>query len=284
MLSRSIAFSLVAAAVLASAQVGHATLVQATFNDNTAGVLDGQSGGSGFATSWAASPVNAINVVAGNLTAPVATNYALTQSGTAQSAQGSTTSGTYTRNLTTALGTGSTVWFSFLLQPTTNGRVAVDLGSTVGTERMLAVGTTLRAILAAGGSDHSSSSVYTVGQSALMLGKIEIDAGGVDSLHGGNYDLVSLWANPDLTNLPVTPNLYITDTNFASLATGLTKLAIESYSTDASVPPIDLVTVSDGASAYQDVTGVVPEPSILAMLLGLGGLCLAFGLRRMRRR
>ena len=62
-------------------------------------------------------------MVAGDLAAPAATNYAYTQAGTPLSAQGTFASG---RQATRALASplvGSTVWFSFLLnQPTANSR------------------------------------------------------------------------------------------------------------------------------------------------------------------
>ena len=58
----------------------------ADFNDLTTGNLQNQTGGSGLGGSWG--DTGTINVVNSDLTAPSATNYAISQSGNALSVLG----------------------------------------------------------------------------------------------------------------------------------------------------------------------------------------------------
>ena len=64
--------------------VAFAQVVTVDFNDISQGDLAGQGGGSGWmgGSTFTSTGQDVINVVAGDLTPPVFTNYALTQTGT----------------------------------------------------------------------------------------------------------------------------------------------------------------------------------------------------------
>jgi len=262
------------ACLVPSTNVASAALVRADFNDLSAGSLLDQGGGTGLAGTWAGSAT--LEVVANDLTAPAATHFALTQSGTAQMLRGSYDAPRVNnRNLSTPL--NGTVWFSFLAQPTSSvTRVGIDVNPTVGSyspsgARLLAIGTALRVL----GSvpDTWFSNQFTVGQTSLVLGRIEIDK-------VGSTDRLSLWVDPDLMNLSEDDALHpSSDTNWLS---SVSALGIESYrsggaSGDEGI--IDLISLADGPSAFQHVTGI-PEPSTFVIwALGVLGL---IGWRRRR--
>ncbi len=252
MRAKLIQLGLVGVAILLGTASASATLVSADFNDLAAGDVNGQAGGTGLAATWTA-PVQ-VDVIAGDLSAPSSTNFALTQSGTAQSLQGTgdSSAGKASRNLTTAL--TDTVWFSFLLTPTTSGRGGIDLDGS----RILAVGTQFRVFL--NNVVHGTTSPFTVGQTALVLGKVEIDAD-----VSGN-DWFTAWVNPDVENLG-TATLTVTDKNWITDAS-IGQLGVETYQGDTTAASIvDLITLSNGSNAYGDVTGVIPEPASLVLLL-----------------
>lgn len=263
------------------APAARATLVTADFNDNTPGQLQGQSGGSGFATSsvWAGATGPA--VVSGDLTAPASTHYAIAQtSGTAQSLQSANTvtSGAGQDNRAPAATLAGTVWFSFLVNPaSSNARGGIGFNTTGATStdpRILAVGTTLYV----GYGSSSTTPVgpitvanqFTVGQTSLVVGRIIIN-------DNGTNDRISVWVNPDVTALasasPPTPAVDTATLN--QFDNGLTQLTLSSYtgSSGTAAGVVDAVRVSDNPTAQTDVTGV-PEPASCGLIALAGALLL----------
>jgi len=266
-----------------------AALVIADFNDNTAGQLShatpgsGQAGGTGFdpAANNTWGNTGTIDAISGDLSAPVSTNYNLTQgAGGALSAQGDFTAG---RQATRALDftLSGDVWFSFLLnQPTTNSRGGITFnqnGFSPAEPRIVATGADLRISLATiqppGGG---ANGVFTFGRTALVLGRLSIDLAG--------DEVLDVWVDPNVSGgiggLGA-PSTSLTQQS-TSLDAGITRLGIQSYSSDNQGGIVDAIRLSDDPSADQafaDVTGVlVPEPSA-ALLLLLG----AFSVIRRRR-
>jgi hypothetical protein len=250
------------------ASAARATLVRADFNDNTAGQLQGQGGGSGFAASstWAGATGPA--VVAGDLTAPASTHYALAQTaGTAQSLQAASTvtASAGQDNRAPAATLAGTVWFSFLVDPaSSNARGGIGFNTTGATSadpRVLSVGTTL--YVGYGGATTTPpgpitvSNQFTVGQTSLVVGRIIIN-------DNGSNDRISVWVNPDVTALasasPPTPA--VDTATLDQFGTGLSQVTVSSYTGTSGTASgiVDAVRLSDSPTAQTDVTGV-PEPA-----------------------
>lgn len=260
---------------LAMAGSAGATLVVADFNDLNAGPLLGQAGGTGFSGSWIASANP--QVVAGDLTAPAATNYAITQSaGTAQSVRSTGTSdatnGQSSRALSTPL--AGTVWFSFLLNaPDATSRAGISFNSTgsgAGGARMDASGTSFFISYGAG---VTQTNRFTLGQTALVVGQVVVD-------ENGTNDRLRLWINPDVSTLNenTTTNRVFDASNANWVNSSITSVALQSYGSSTSGGFVDAVRASDGPNAFFDATGV-PEPTGLASVL-VGGLALVARRRR----
>ena len=244
--------------------IADATLVQIDFNDLATGDLAGQQGSTGFvAEDWAGSTNT--DVVAGDLAAPVSTNFALTQSGTSQSLQGASADfadAAVQRNLATAL--NGTVWFSFLVKPSDVARSGFELdpgtGTATGGVRVITIGNKLYVHNGSTGST-ASNAILSTTEASLIVGNVEINTSG--------NDVFSFWINPDVTDLG-TPTFQVADRNFDTLNDGIQRLGLESYrsgGTAGNEGIVDLVTLSDGPNAYGDVTGVVPEPASFVLLL-----------------
>lgn len=260
-----------------------AAVVYADFNDNsaanplgsfTAGA--GQGGGSGFLAGDVWANTGTINVVANDLTAPASTGYGLTQSGTPQSAQGTFATGRQTTRATaTTLGTSSSVWFSFLLnQPTTNSRGGITFNqnsSSPGNLRVVATGVDVRLGLGATLQPAGGGATMAIGSDTLIVGQLLIDPAGDETL--------SIWVNPDVSS--GIPGLGAANTSLSEQAAamdgGITRVGIQSYSSDNLGGIVDSLVISDAADenqAFADITGttIIPEPSsaLLTLLASLG--------------
>jgi len=255
--------AIVAVLGFTSQNVAHASLIVADFNDLTGGGvnLSGQAGGTGFSGNWTAH--GSIDVVSGDLTAPGSTNYALTQSGTANSVYGNSADN-YAghRALATAL-TGNTVWFSFLVDGDGNSRAGITVNqadTTPLSPRLLVLNSTDLYL-----NGTTFDDVLTAGDPALVLGRITVVDDGDDT-----WDV---WFNPDVSESLGTPDATKTD-NYIGAA-GITTIGVSVYKGGS----VDMLYVSDDADGFADVTGV-PEPATMSVLV-LGGVGML--LRRRRR-
>lgn len=252
--------------LLALALPAHAGTAVADFNDLTSGDLSGQTGGSGFgAAPWinnsATTPVKFLDVIAGDLTAPPATHYAVPQSGTAHSVQNTDgTTSMETRTLSPAL-TGDTVWFSFLLkQPSASagsnagsrGGICFNQPTTSAVPnnpRVMALGSQLNAWLT-GSSQIALNSIFTADTTALVVGRILVNDSGNDTL--------SLWVNPDVNAIGAPLASYSTADFIGT--TGITTVSVQSYG-GGNGGAVDGLRISDAADAYNQVTGsTIPDP------------------------
>jgi hypothetical protein len=280
-----------------------AALVIADFNDMALGdmrssnVNQSANTGTGFSDAYWAVNTSVPKIVSGNLIAPAATNYALVQSGTAQSMQATiytindATDRRQARNIATVL--EGVVWFSFLVQNAGANQVAgIDFNrptnefsiAETSPRRVVLEGTTLK-VFQNGGmltGNVDVSALAPLGQTALIVGRIDI-AG--DQLN--NNDMVSVWVNPALPttspyDMPVA-TWTSSNTDFLGTATSISTLGVLSYDTGTGSGQVggklDAVRLASGENAYYYVTGI-PEPATYAAMLGLGALGLAVWRRR----
>lgn len=281
-----------------------AAVVIADFNDMALGDLRSSNlnqpanTGTGFGDAYWAVNTGVPRIVPGDLTAPGATNYAIAQSGDARSFQSTsytiadTTDRRQARTLSAPL--EGVVWFSFLVNnAAADSAAGLDFniststfGTTVGS-RIVVTGTTLRVINAASVESAAISNIVTLGQTALVVGRIEI---GASPATAGN-DVLNLWVNPALTSASADLGAATwgsNNTNFLGTATGISILGLQSYSTltgsGQNGGVLDSVRLADGTGAYFDVTGIaaIPEVSTAGLLFGAFALAGA-GLRRRRR-
>lgn len=285
----------------------HAAFVQATFNDNTAGQLGGQAGGSGdWSSNWGVGGSTSIirvgqNEGVGDLSADPATNFALysggtAQGGTPQGVSANTSTSTYWRHSGRSIdgGMNDTTWFSVLMKTTNdNSRPGVTFnrtGYSIGSPRF-----GLNPNDADNGGDPDNVGVFVApgaglpgvtftglnldpenGDSVLIVGRIDLD---VDV--SGNDEL-RLWANPDVTSIGA-PDYVSTSVGVADIfGSSVTEVGVYAFHISGNgifdTGVVDLLTVSDSATAYQDVTGI-PEPASLAISL-LGALLILGRCRR----
>jgi len=246
-----------------------AAVVAANFNDLSAGNIQTQGGGSGMSGSWG--DTGTISVVTGDLTAPSSTNYAITQTGTAQSVQGGHTEYRQSSRPLAAAMTG-TVWFSFLANNAASTSVSGITfnvsGFTSGTPRIGLTGDTFYAGL---NTYTASSATVTLGQTALILGRLGINSAGNETLE--------VWLNPDVAN--GIAGLGAATASFneeaASINGGVSRIAIAAYrNATGSGGQMDSILLSNAADqnlAFADVTGVlVPESSSLVLTIAGAGI------------
>jgi hypothetical protein len=259
-----------------------ASVVIVDFNDNNPGQLVGQAGGQGLSGTWASSTNP--QVVAGDLTAPASTHYAVAQSsGTAQSLQTTASTGSTNTNGQASRGTAvtltGTVWFSFLADAIdANARVGMSFnasGAGASGSRIDLVGTGLFVSYGAG---QTLTNAQSTGATHLYVGEVVIN-------ESGTNDHLRLWLDPDVNTLTesTTAGKVFEGSTANWVGDGITSIAVQTYGASTPGGILDAVRVSDGPTAFTDVTGAtpVPEPAACAGLLGAAG---ALGLRRRGRR
>lgn len=257
-----------------------AAIIIADFNDLTGSDADltGQAGGTGFTGIWAGSAT--VDVNSGDLTAPAATNFGISQGGGAQFVNGEFSSQRQSfRSLSTTLagGTGGTIWFSLLFNsPDNTSRGALTFNET-------GASTFKRAVFIANGSvrlglateDGSGPATYTNNVDTLLVGSLTLSSTGDET--------ISIWLNPDVSaGIGGLGTASTTKTEDAiSLTGGITTIGVSSYEAgSAGGVLLDALRLSDNTDANQaflDVT-TVPEPST-ALLGAIGAIAL---LRRRR--
>jgi len=263
-LAATAAFSLLSSITVATAGTATADLndlVEGQMSHATAGL--GQAGGTGFDpdanNTW--SNTGTISAIPGDLTAPTSTNYSYVQgAGTALSAQGTFTAGRQATRALAAPLTGSTVWFSFLLnQPTTESRGGITFnqnGFSPAEPRIVATGGDLRLSLSTiqvpGGG---ANGVIPIGETVLILGRVTIDTFGGD-------EVLDVWVNPDVSNgvagLPAPTNTLTQEA--ATFDTGIERVGIQSYSSDTLGGIVDALIVSDEPNAFEIVAPSSNDP------------------------
>jgi len=246
------------------------TYVAADFNDLALGQLQGQAGGTGLVGQWSGS--NQPSVYSGDLTSPL---YPKTQPGTPQHLSHSATNPRHEfRSLFTPM--TDEVWLSVLLSNTAaSGRSGLSLNPPTvtpfddqGTVFIELRGTDFAYDFGTG-SETIIPSVAATDETLLVLIQMALNGGGA-------VDDVRLWLDPDLTDGTLgndTPSVVQTDVHFLD---ALNHFGAFVYNGSSNV---DAIYISNGETAFTDVTGVelpeqlIPEPASLA-LLGLGALAL----------
>lgn len=249
---------------------GFETTAQAKWGEELA---DGTTGGT--------SVIIASDAV-GDLVAPAATGYSLTQP-VVTAARSATGTSTATRRQNRATGglTGD-IWMSWLMAPTADARLGLNLnGSVKGFEgsdnvRLIAVGSSFNVY---GPGTNAQPGVFTAGETALILGLLQMDATGTD-------DRMRLWVNPNvglgeadvLANQVPNHDLILDN---AIMGSSLNTVGVVAYSATSSPGYLDALRISNDANGFFNVTGVsVPEPGAMA-LLAVGSMAV-YGYRRRR--
>ena len=249
---------------------GFETTAQAKWGENLA---DGTTGGT--------SVIIASDAV-GDLVAPAATGYSLTQP-VVTAARSATGTSTDTRRQNRATGglTGD-IWMSWLMAPTADARLGLNLNGSVkgfgGAEnvRVIAVGSSFNVY---GPGTNAQTGVFTAGETALILGLLQMDTTGTD-------DRMRLWVNPNvglgetdvLANQVPNHDLILDN---AIMGSSLNTVGVVAYSATSSPGYLDALRISNDANGFFNVTGVsVPEPGAMA-LLAVGSMAV-YGYRRGR--
>lgn len=219
--------------------------------DYAAGSLDGQNGGTGFATAWSLDSGNSAIVNATGLTAP--TGLPTEQGGTLEMNTGL---GAFeqSRDLTATLGTdGTTAWFSFLMRPdnVSFGGISFEIGDGTGADNTVNIGNNGNDWLV--GIDGSPAgvtidNVVTSGQTYFMAVQIDFAAGN---------DTVTLYVDPTAgVSTPDSPPAMQAQLTTADLGTFSRIAVIGGFSGNAA--NIDEIRVGD---TYADVAGAVVNQS-----------------------
>lgn len=262
------------ASLLAAPQAAEAALVVADFNDLQTGDLTNQTGGSGFTGPWqghSAWP----DVVAGDLSSDL---YPMQQTGAGRAVQNpGTDSAKIIRPMDQMDGT---IWFTVLLNNVAQqGRVGLAFnGVSTGAAGpnpldLILVDNQLRIRSNYSGTEQTLASADGSGRgnTQLVLGRITVNSSGTN-------DQVSVWLNPDLTQLTDPSELPAPLYDAAPgdlVGNGVSNIGIITYS--GSLPQaggiIDHIRLSNNDNGFYEVTGV-PEPSVIG-LLGAGGAVMA---------
>ncbi len=236
--------------------VAEAHYVHTSFNGLTGGNLNTQNGDAvGFGGAWDSGTSAIVAVKSTDLVAPIGTGYGLTQSGDPTIVTNLTT---YARQQTRLIAESmdGTVFGSFLVKPTdSSSRIGIGFnleGYNTAYPRIIALGDDLYIEYPGVNDKTTIYNVFTLGETSLVVFRIQIDAG------PNGEDHLSIWINPDLNNFDSETAALLTreDANFVGSA--ITRLNVIAYSTASNAGEIDMVTLSNDADAYQDVTGVVP--------------------------
>ena len=258
-MKRRICISMVVC-ILCFGSVAQALVVQTDFNGLPAGKLQSETGtGVGFSGVWnsGAGSMVAIKGAGNDLIAPAGTYFGLTQSGGSsdETHVGNSLTG-YDRmqGRDTAVPLTGTVWGSFLIKlASATSQVGIGFnkgGWAPGPPRIFAIGSMIRLDPPSSTYRVDVPGALVVDQTSLILFRMQIDADGTN-------DHVTVWANPDLRYIgSQTPIGTQNGTDW--VGTGITRLDVISYGVpdDAS----DMVTLSDDADAYYDVTGIPYDP------------------------
>jgi len=284
------------AGVLCALSVAQASTIFADFNDLRADSrLQTQDGGTGCTARWGEfgagtedyGGTGTIVVTDGDLQAPGRTGYRLNQSGSGHAVTGTHTAARNQNRSITPF-TGDVIYFSFLVQPSADGRIGIQFGDVGGVKsssaddpRVIAYGTSLF-FGASNTDDVSVTHAFAVGEASLVVGRWDVD---VD----GTQDQLRLWVNPDLRSgeqgllMHETPLIDVTSDEI-DLGT-FDSIGINAYSTgsgDAGL--LDMLYLSDEDDAFQQVTGVsptaIPESGAVGLLLGAGALSIVCLRRR----
>ena len=173
--------------------------VRIDFNTLEPSQLEGLSGGTGFADSstWD-SGSTVIWVRSGDLVppAPASGEYVPSQFGTPRLMQG-TFDKPRQQSRDIAVPMEGIVWFSFLVrQHAAHGAGGIGFNQSISWHvrpNILAVGRDLKIQYPDNASDITVPNVFVFGETALVVGKIAINAG------PGGQDHISVWVNPDVT-------------------------------------------------------------------------------------
>jgi hypothetical protein len=221
------------------------------YNDFRPGVPAGQLAGAGFAASddWSG-VAQSILVVPGDLSAPVETHYALQQTGPAQSLQG-TWQGEGNRQDYRRLARplqGDVVWFSLLIRnEDANSSAGLALNDTNTIAEAAPIVQSSGPDLLVNGQT-AAESVFTQGKTTLVVGRITVADIGPES--------IDVWVNPDLSGGAAglgRPTGSVT-ANILDRR-GISVLGSVAFRNGV----LDMIHISDRASGFADVTGVVDE-------------------------
>ena len=246
---------------------------------------------SGFDGGWVGSGNVRITNTGTDLTYA---DYNITQTGTPGSVYTANTQHNDrmdSRNLAASM--SGEIWFSALVNvPTLDFFAGLSFDedlTTGGTERFSHQLSELRVVLTPsslivdmdGGAPPTATGgetgTFAAGTTHLILGSMTVGAGN---------DSLSVWIDPDVNaaggpgGLPAA-NFTSTTVDFMDSVSRI-GVPISDFDTDNTqddTAHVDAIRVSDTGTAFQDVTGVIPEPSAFA-LFGLGGLALILRRRK----
>lgn len=225
-------------------------------------VADGTTGGT-----------SSIVTTAGDLVAPAATGYNITQSVVTAAHSVTGTANVARRQSRETGGLTGDIWMSWLMAPSADGRIGLNLNGSVkgfnGADnvRIIAVGSSFNVY---GPGTNSQTSVFTAGETVLVVGLLQMDDSGAD-------DRLRLWVNPTvslgetdvLTNQAPLHDLVLDD---ATMGSSLDTVGVVAYSASSDPGRLDSLRLSNDANGFGAVTGV-PEPGALSLaLLGLAGV------------
>lgn len=276
---KTASLKLFATAALVAGFVGTSASAALVAADLNTGGLD-----TGWSAGWAGSS-NRMIVTASDLTYA---NYGITQTGTTDMVYGGNNTHADrmdSRTITSAM--SGEVWFSILVNvPQDGGFAGISFDDGTPSPAYSHNNSDLRIVMSptelwidweGGATNAAWTADATVGGFSagthLLLGKMNIGAGN---------DSIDVWVDPDVNAAGGPGGLGAADYSNATVdfMDSIAAIGVPLHmgtNTPVNPTPIDTadaIRVSDTVDAFEDVTGVVPEPGSLA-LLGLGGLLIA---------